>query len=71
MQLECARNCRLQPPLHYNYPRKYFKNYATERTPSTGTTRIPAPSVKLYFIHTAVFKARMLPVTQIIYFLFT
>ena len=31
-----------------NDPRKYFKNYSTERTPSIGTTGTPASSVKLY-----------------------
>lgn len=69
MQLECARNCRFQPPLYYNDPRKYFKNYATERTPSIGATGIPAPTAKIYFIRPAVSKVHTLPATQILDFL--
>ena len=67
MQLVCARNCRFQPPLHYNNPRKYFKNYTTERTPSIGATGIPAPTVKLHFIRPAVLKVHTLPATQNLY----
>lgn len=69
MKLECARNCRFQPPLHYEVPRKYFKNYTTEWTPSFRTTDIPPPSVTFYCVSPVILKAHMVSAAQTLYFL--